>query len=500
MCTGKYSIYNRYIRRSMYVNCGKCPACIQAKADSRAQRIVNNDTKERTTMFIHLTYLNECCPYVLEEHLQELVNDERDTLPVFRDYDRTYRRKRSDPSRRSLVFSRLEHPIACLDPVDEYGFNILRNLDLSNLRYLEETKRKRWTSLPTKGKIGICYYPDVQNFFKKLKVNLKRQYNYDCKVQNLRPQFYCTSEYGSEHYRPHFHILLSVPKESYEIFKSAVLKSWTYAFRDITASHIEPAVSAASYAATYVNKPASFPEILKTDVLKEKHSYSQGYGMGLECFSLDKILESIRDGDMRYRRTSYKNGVPVTVDVPIPSYVIRRYFPKFKGLVRLNYDSLHILANGSDISPRGFAARARQVARNIPSLGLTADDCHKIGVSLSHKLQLTGLSASSYLWYWYSAHRAYASTVYRMQFESPEFTSTDNWYLYDNISDYYVGDVQSLSLDELLNVTPKDFVFYDDPNLFPPNVSKTSYLTDRHSSKFKQHHLNDMLRDVSLNL
>lgn len=477
----------------MYVDCGKCPACQQRKADLRALRIVSNNHPDYVPLFIHLTYMNECCPYVKEEDLQKVIYGDSDSIPVYRDYKRTWLRKSSDSHVRTLCFVRNTEPIDSLDVTDEDGYNTLLGYDISTLKYLRPTLKPRWTTLPTCGKIGICYYKDCQNFIKNLRQILIRKYNYDYTLPKKSFSFYQCSEYGSIWHRPHFHLLLWCPVEYQEIFKNASLQAWTYAFRDVTKRELKPAIAAASYASTYVNKPADFPKILQTASFREKHSYSQGFGVSLDDFSFAEILKKVRNGNLVYSRKSVQNGVPVTIDVPIPAYVVHRFFPRFKGFSRIPPASIRELALDCHDSCRNLAAGLHKFKKWYPFLNYDSDDVRSLTTYIYHKSLQVNLSICDYLLTWLDVHRVYASTLRKHQFSNVFFSIFDSWQQYDNIADYLAGKVTSLSLDYLLTQTPTDYDFVTNPNEFKDNVDRTLYLNNRFDKKIKQHKLNDLV-------
>ena len=70
MCTNCRYIFNRYIRKSILVPCGKCEACQQDKANKRAQRIRNNVQDGMLTLFATFTYANDYLPYILRSDLK----------------------------------------------------------------------------------------------------------------------------------------------------------------------------------------------------------------------------------------------------------------------------------------------------------------------------------------------------------------------------------------------------------------------------------------------
>ena len=174
MCTNKRKIYNKYTHKPLYVNCGYCPACQQEKANKNASRIRSNRLPGQIALFVHLTYLNECVPYILKSDLSK----SPDSINVYRDYDRSWTRVPGRKRKYLLHYKRLVRPIDTLSMTDDHGVNELDCFDdvLKNIKTLQNTYNPRWTTLPMDDKIGICYYKDVQNFIKKLKVNLSRDY------------------------------------------------------------------------------------------------------------------------------------------------------------------------------------------------------------------------------------------------------------------------------------------------------------------------------------
>ena len=79
MCTHKHKIRNPYTHREMWVDCGKCDACKQKRANVRANqiRLHNNGlSKDYYPWFFHLTYLNECVPYVRRDDVRKY-NEQR---------------------------------------------------------------------------------------------------------------------------------------------------------------------------------------------------------------------------------------------------------------------------------------------------------------------------------------------------------------------------------------------------------------------------------------
>lgn len=312
MCTQQREIVNRYTGKTLYVKCGKCPACLQEKALHRVARIKATETPDTEVWMLTLTYSNDCVPYVFRQDAYDYTHGKRKYLYIYR--DSKYRRVRVDYSY-DFEYRKVEevgecppYKLDCLDFVRQSDFHGCKDL------------RKK------KGCIGVCYYPDLQQFLQRLRINLKRVYKFYEEFKT----FNC-SEYGTKSLRPHFHLLLFIPKGTGEVFRSAIIKSWPYGDISNYPKRFERTFRASSYVASYVNSGSDFPAFLK-DYFKPKHSYSKGFALGSPMFQLPKILELYHRGSLSYTMLKNENvGVPRVTNVLMPSYVIRRYFPKFKG-------------------------------------------------------------------------------------------------------------------------------------------------------------------------
>lgn len=302
MCTHTRLIRNRYTGKPVRVSCGKCEACQQQKAVARANRIRNNSSFGNIALFITLTYKNEFVPYIRKS---DFWHPDVQLLPIYRD-------------------SSIRHYLG-----KEYVKNELSVLDEV---FLEDISDKDIDSLtPLRGsddkdKVSVIYYKDLQDFFKRLRQTLIRKYHYEKSFS-----YFACAEYGSFFKRCHFHILLFVPTDALETFRSAVSESWSYADKNRTRQYIEIAKNAASYVSSYVCGSHSLPKVLQASALRQKHSYSKHFGVGEHLFSIRSIVEKVRCGNLTYHVGRVENGIPLVSSVPVPQYVINQFFPKFKG-------------------------------------------------------------------------------------------------------------------------------------------------------------------------
>lgn len=490
MCTHKRLVTNKYTGRSLYADCGKCPACRQAKADKQASRIRSHVDKNSGFVFLfaHLTYLNECVPYIRKSELL----DHPTYAQVYRDYDRRFVQENDNLV---LKYFPMSEPLTEVEFIDSDGNPTLSIDSISSAPTLQNSYHKRPTSTDMSDKIGIIYYPDVQNFFKKFKIYLKRNFKFSEKY-DYKVHFYSASEYGGEKFRPHFHLLICCRPQDLATFKSAVVKSWSYAYRFVTESRLEQAIDAASYVASYINKSQSFPKIFEEHSIRQRHSFSQGFGCNLRAFSLDKILENARRGDMRYYRSVNIQGIPLVLPFVYPKYVISRYFPKYKGFSRLSNGTIQWLLSDASFVQSDSSEKLRNeiyeklilCCRNYRDLVYFKEDLHKISVSLVNKIMLSGMSPRDYGIAYTKVWTCYYSTLYRSLLENANVFQ--QWQCYDNIADYFSGDVSSPSLDDLMLVTPSSFHYETDVNKFYRNVQDTERLEHDYQSKLLQHEVN----------
>lgn len=321
MCTNQREIVNKYTGRKLYVKCGHCPSCLQEKAAFRVSRIKAQDSPEFDTIMVGLTYARHCAPYVLRDDAYKFSHGDILSLPVYR--DTSFRKVRQNAAY-DINYSRVDGQVKLCD------IDFLTKCDFRGNRDLRGDF----------GKIGVSYYPDVQHFLARLRLNLKRNYNF-----NHEFKCFVCSEYGAGRikgkgiFRPHFHILFWIPKGTYEPFRSALVSSWPYGDLSRFPRAIEKAFRASSYVASYVNCGSDFPDFLK-QYFRPKHSYSKGFGMSNKLFSLPKILDKFSRGHLTlFVQSGDKVGMPVH-ELPFPQYVIHRYFPKFKGYGRIAPSSL----------------------------------------------------------------------------------------------------------------------------------------------------------------
>ena len=462
MCTNQREIVNKYTGHKLYVKCGHCPACLQEKAAHRVSRIKAEDSAYTDTIMCTLTYRRYNCPFVYRDDAYLFARGKYTycdlktgseyymNLPVFRSVSYRKVRLSSDYDIGYKVDKKVVQ--LCSIPFDK-KCSFLNNKDLAHEH----------------DKIGIAFYPDVQKFIARLRLNLIRNFNFHGKFK-----VYCTSEYGSKSLRPHFHLLFWIPKGSFEKFRVAIASSWP--FSDISSFDraVEKAFRASSYVASYVNCSSDFPDFLKT-YFKPKHSFSKDFGVSADIFQLPKILQKFRDGHLTYFAQKEIGQVPTIVECPIPKYIISRYFPIFKGYNRLTSTSRNYIARGfakldmlkksgekCDLNLRVYFDRV-----SFP-VYYNDDDIHKINVCLKNAYfrfldnSPNFLSFDDYLFLHGQIWSLYHSDVLRLHLTNDDIPLNEKYDNLEEIKCSYEYNHSPLPIgftnDMLIVTNPNDFV------------------------------------------
>lgn len=325
MCTNIKEITNKYTGQQLYVECGKCEACLQKKADIRANKIRNNSDNDHVCLFYHLTYANIFAPYIKKSDLKVGCSGD---VPVYRDASiRWVYSPDIHTTYKKITLGTVQ--------LDTYHYDDLKQSEFNMLYEFQPNK------------VSVLYYPDIQRFFKRMRINLQRNEKYKGLLSSEEHfKMFVAGEYGETFQRAHNHILQWVPRFRNDInifnkWRQLVIDCWQYALDFVTAERFEYAINAASYASSYVNCSQDISPFLRKYDFKPYWHYSQDFGLALDSFSISKIFEAIDNGNFEYHvQYLRKDKTLASADVPYPSYVCNRYFPKFKGLYKLSYSDI----------------------------------------------------------------------------------------------------------------------------------------------------------------
>lgn len=481
MCTSMKWVKTPHINHPVLVPCGHCSACQQQKANARTRRIRDNIGKGDLSLFVTLTYTNDFIPYVKRSDLAKMdefftsTSNSYDSLgnsfyylPVYRNKTGRYVRKGSGYDVQ-FVSKENKEPITTLQVSRndwQKGYGSINDI----------------TNMPQC--ISVIIYKDLQNFFKRLHISLSRKFHYVGKFSS----FQC-SEYGPRTYRAHFHLLLTIRPENEALFRAAILQAWPFADSRRTAKFIEVARDAASYVSSYVNRGSDFPAFLSDSQICPKHSYSRGFGLANDHFSLSSIQEKIRKRDMSYPVLSVVNGELLERNLLVPKYAINRFFPKFKGYSKLSLSSLYdILQN------------PKRIVKYCRLLDLNQKELHQIKVSLNNAYCRflnnydfgrnvsevpEPVARNTFAVMFVDSWKVRQSTLMKKWYENENHDAP--LLMYDNWAEYRVHDVSFLNrrfVEHLISLNP-ELEKYENPNTFPRNVSVTDAYTDLFNKKLK---------------
>lgn len=480
MCTHKKLVKNKYTGQVLYVNCGKCEACLQAKANRQANRINNEQSTGLVTLMVMLSYDEKFVPYVTKSDLE---NDELFELPIRRDYAvRLYKGKQivlptSNDSDKPF-YRKVIDVIPYFN--EETGERIK-----GRLSYVPNLFKEGRGFHPEK--TGVAYYKDYQDFCKRLRENLSRRL-----PETVRPtlRLYGCSEYGERKFRPHFHFLATTEPQYLSYLRDAILQSWLFCDRATLQDprNMQVARNAASYVASYVNKSPDIPEAL-TEIIAPKKSHSKDFGIKLPAFQLDSILEKTDKGTLTYARATKHNGIPCVFDAALPKYVIARYFPQFKGLCRLSPDSLVCALR---FPSAFFSNRKHQEITNY-----VGDDAYKVIVRLQNAqkryCELTGKHPFDFAIDYQRVWNCYKTTLYKLQMANDDIAMCEK---YDNIKDLICEKNKNgfIRNDSLVRFVEKNSNYEPDSNKFRFNRELSSSLTSLYYKKLYHKSVNSFIR------
>lgn len=326
-CENPRLITNRYTGERIEIPCGCCRACSLRRRDKMITLCETEQAKHRFTMFVTLTFDPEHLPLI-----QPIRQDKRN-LHGYRFYNLCHRYQ--------VLGSKLhfEH--------DSYH------------------KSSDWLDIYFR-KVKMPYIPyvsvrDAQLFLKRFRKILS--FYSDEKIR-----YYCVSEYGPVHFRPHLHLLLFYDEEkTNKYIGRAIRLGWAYRYRktikykqayvrpfktrlykECTKSvfklrkfgrvHYELTKSSAtSYCAKYVNCSVSLPRFYSfLSFLRPFSLHSKNFGYPLPQGIKKEIYE---DDSFGFSEVSeVKNGRISTRE--LQNTFKSRFYPKCRGFKRKNFGEL----------------------------------------------------------------------------------------------------------------------------------------------------------------
>lgn len=467
MCINTKFIRNKYTGQKVLVECGKCPACKQMKADRMAARINHAAAaglkKHEIQCFVTLTYQKYTCPYFRISDLLKATQSER-ASGFFTDFI-------SLPIRRDCKLVRSFGKVDYKLETDK-----LSDVELPNILFSKSFKYFNQFHLHEEngyGKIGVIYYKDLQNFEKRVASYLRRN-NAGFKVR-----WFNASEYGPETYRPHFHLVASIPSYGYRILRDACRASWKFHDWDSLDNQrrFQVARNVGAYVASYVNKPDGLPRFLEV-LFPTKHSFSIHYGYDGDLFSYESVQKMVNRRDLHLPIFFDKFRGEDSLRL-VPFHVLHRYYAKFKGISRLDPSEIADVCRCPDHLQK-YADRldysGDDLANNIAIIQRSRNRC---GCSAPHQGQRYVLEFTR------------AWSVWKLNLLADWYRQQEQQLLptvqaYDNL--YDLRGTPRLSAYGLSSAA--DIVL---PNYQQHRVTQTAYLEDKFKRKQKQRKSNVVL-------
>lgn len=396
MCQSKIR-FKRQNGSVFFADCGKCPSCQQKHANRVASLIEMNKIKDgnHLNLFLTLTYSNDFIPYIYKEDVYKVldshcVGEFTSYIPVYR--DNKVRRVRANKDNPYVIKSVHDDWFRVANAVDgSLYYDKVTSLDSLNNRVdyfelkpdfytdtllediedfepfhvcvgVDEHSRKVYEPNQD-GKIGILLNSDIQDFWKRFDINLKRKYHYYGYYSR-----FSVGEYGGKSYRPHFHAILQIEKTAFAKVYQSIIDSWKYSDYDRLSAGIQVEIHAASYVASYLNKFEDIPSIYYYRPFRPKYSHSSHYGLSSPECSLSSILAKFEQKDLRYYRRFKQGDTLVERLVMLPTSAIAYYFPKIKGFNRLTSSEIALIySNPARYLPQ-YARRLGYDSRYIRQL------------------------------------------------------------------------------------------------------------------------------------
>lgn len=242
---GKF-VYNKYLGEMVYARCGKCPACVNARAASWVQRLDLEMQNHLYTWFVTFQYD--------EQNVNQLVRLDKEDC---------------------------NGDIAYIDQgtgmyISLFDDSISRR-EKKDVVYCEET--------PV---LLIPRVRDFQLFMKSLRKRIKKDYN------NEHIRYYAAHELGPTTYRPHLHILFFFDSSLLsKDFAKLCREYWRYG----CAFDPHPVYgSTSSYVASYVNCVTHLPAIYLHKDIRPKAVFSKSPPIGTDALRRETLCEYFDKG------------------------------------------------------------------------------------------------------------------------------------------------------------------------------------------------------------
>lgn len=308
-CLNPRKVRNPYTGDYLTVGCGKCRACQCNKASKYKLQLQLECKSHKYNTFVTLTFANQYVPRLVVTPIVDM------TWGLVRDYEVYDKSTGEFLDKVPNTFAEMQ---IIKDKVHLFG----------DIPFLDKTY--------------------LQKFIKRLRIYLKRNYNADIR-------YFGVGEYGPEHFRPHFHLVLchdsdtlasvsshtlgefpqwtwadkktyiSQPSDKLSVLEYAIRKMWSYGRVDAEIAKGD----CASYVSGYVNGIGTLPKVLTLRSTRPFLVHSRFLGQGILKSSASQVYSTSTQDFVR--RSLQINGV--NKDVMLWRSCYSSYYPKCKGFV-----------------------------------------------------------------------------------------------------------------------------------------------------------------------
>lgn len=318
-CYRPLRIYNKYIHEVVYVDCGKCPACLHKKSVELTNRVASEVKQHLYSLFFTLTYDNEHLPVMVFDGSSFVGNH-----PV--DYD---------SSKRQYIYP-------TLSDVDEdiYSYQPVK-MDIDGFAYSCKKDIQDWLK---RLRINLMRSKDCVLFHGKKKLLFNKQLLHLSKNEKKIRYFIC-SEYGPTTFRPHYHGILFTDNVHVARFLERNISSlWSQCDSSrVDVQYVQS--SAPQYVAKYCNSFTHLPKILQTKFTRPFCLASKNPIIGSYKSNREEIADILFNGTVEHlEQINIKDSAEFTY-VPVSYSLLSRYFPTPQGFgLPSDYDELSLFA------------------------------------------------------------------------------------------------------------------------------------------------------------
>ena len=315
-CLHPRYVTNLQTGEQVRVRCGKCAACLNARAKFWINKLLQENEHNRYAFMVNLTYDNEHVPSLIYKKDLDAVVYKNRALDLCIPF--------------SELTSLINEQYLSLNPcesLEDYAKRV-NDQKRKDLEYLVSRLNHR-LGLP------VCCSDDISKFNKRL-----NKYIHDHitgQYQNFR--FFLCHEYGPSTYRPHCHaIYFFNSRQLAKDFDKIISKAWSLGNTSVACIFSKGGFS---YVAQYVNMSCHLPSFYSHKNLKARYQFSKQPPIGFVPLSPADLREF-------YIRPAVKRSVwdPASGKysiVPVNATFTNRFFPKFAGYNRIDdYDRIKL--------------------------------------------------------------------------------------------------------------------------------------------------------------